>query len=134
MSELAARNREVVETMIANGIIGRYDIVRQYIADDYTCNLPAGLPYGGDYVGWDGYTSIFDKMLDFFAEVAFGPNEYLADDGKVVVLSRIKGKLKRSGRAIDLPLIEVWRLDHGKVTNITAYYYDTKTICDLNEA
>jgi ketosteroid isomerase-like protein len=134
MSAQAERNREIVATMIANGLAGRYDIIRQYIADDYECHLPAGLPYGGEYQGWDGYTQVFTKIVDFFSDVAFGPNQFLPDDEKVVVLSRVKGTLRKSGKKIDMPLIEVWRLRKEMITSITAYYFDTKMICDLNNA
>jgi hypothetical protein len=80
MSKIAEQNTETVKTMIANGLIGNYDVIRGFIADNYVCKLPAGLPYGGTYHGWDGYTQVFTKIVDFFSDVAFGPNEYLAND------------------------------------------------------
>jgi ketosteroid isomerase-like protein len=133
MSTKTEENLEIVKTMIQNGLIGRYDVIRGYIADNYVCNLPIGLPYGGDFHGWNGYTEVFKNIVDFFSEIAFGPNEYIGGEDKVVVLSRLKGKLKRSGKDIDMPLVEVWTLHAGMVSNIMAFYYDTKLICDLNE-
>ena len=134
MNSPAETNTETVKTMIANGLIGRYDVIRQYIADAYHCHLPAGLAYGGDYYGWDGYTTVFNHIVEFFSDVAFGPNEYIANDQKVVVLSRLKGTLCKSGKTIDQPLIEVWTFDKGMVIDIEAYYFDTKEISDLNDS
>lgn len=127
-------NVAIVEKMIANGLIGNYDVIQAHIADDYVCHLPDGLPYGGAYHGWDGYTQVFAHILDFFSDCAFGPNDYVGIGDKVVVLSHLKGTLRKSGKAIDLPLIEVWVLRDGMVTDITPFYFDTKLISDLNEA
>ena len=132
--ERAESNVEIVEKMIANGLIGRYEVIQQHIAGDYVCLMPDGLPYGGVHHGWDGYTQIFAKMLEFFSEVAFGPNEYVGHEDRVIVLSHLKGTLRASGRTIDMPIIEVWQLAEGMVKAITPFYFDTKVICDLNEA
>ena len=133
MSPLAQRNLEVVQTMAANGYIGNYDVVAPFIADNYTCNLPEGLAYGGTYHGLEGYKQVFAHISDYFSEVDFSEVEFFPDDHKVAILLRLRATLRNSGRKIDMPLAEFWTLENGKVTNITAFYYDTKTIHQLDE-
>jgi ketosteroid isomerase-like protein len=132
MSAKAEKNEQIVRKMLENGLAGNYDAIRRHIADDYRCHLPAGLPYGGEYRGWDGYTEVFAKIVDFFADVSFGPNEILANDDKVVILSRIKGTVRKSGKSFDMPLVEVWELEGDMVTAVTAFYHDTKLLSELN--
>jgi len=59
MSNIESDNIEIVKTMAKNGILGRWDIVRQYVSDDLVMHVPPGLPYGGDYTGWEGYQRCF---------------------------------------------------------------------------
>ena len=132
MSTKTEDNLEIVKTMIQNGLIGRYDVIRGYIRTTMS-----------RLADWPTLRRDFTARMDvprglrilslFFSEVAFGPNEYIGSEDKVVVLSRLR-KLRRSGKDIDMPLVEVWTLHAGMVRNITAFYYDTKLICDLNEA
>lgn len=124
------KNLEIVKTMVANGILGNWDIVRPYIADDFECVQPAGLAYGGVYRGWDGYQKLFAGIGGFWSDPAFGPNEYAGVDDKVAVISTLRGTVASTGKKIVQPLVEVWELHAGKVTRITAFYYDTKEISD----
>lgn len=127
----AHENEQIVRKMLENGLAGNFDAIRSHIGDDYVCRLPEGLPYGGVYRGWDGYTEVFGKIIDFFETVEFGPNTFLANDDTVVILSRLRGTVRRSGQAVDMPLAEVWELADDKVIAITAFYHDTKRLADL---
>lgn len=66
MSNTQDENIEIVRTMSANGILGRWDIVRQYVSDDLVMHVPPGLPFGGDYCGWDGYLRMFKELGAFY--------------------------------------------------------------------
>jgi ketosteroid isomerase-like protein len=129
-SPTEAENLRIVETMIANGIRGNWDVVRGYIADDFECVQPKGLAYGGVYRGWDGYQELFAGLGAFWSDPAFGPSEFAATGDKVAVISTLRGVIKSTGAKIVQPLTEVWELRHGQVVRITACYYDTKEIAD----
>ena len=130
MSEVGKRNVEVVQTMAANGRLGRWDVVRPLVADDIVLEIPRGLPFGGTYRGWDGYRAAL-AALDFFAELDFGSLEFIASDDKVLVVAQLTGRIAENGRSVSQPYAAVWELEDGKVTKITAFYYDTKEIADL---
>ena len=135
MSEVdaAQQNQKIVEVLLANGHAGRWDIVRPHIADDIVLHVPAGLPFGGDYRGWQGYTDILKKIGAFFTELKASPREFATVGNKVVVMARLSGRIAKNGKPISFPLTDIWELKDGKVVEITAFYYDTKAISDLAE-
>ena len=117
--------------MAENGILGRWDIVRPYVSDDIVIHIPPGLPYGGDYHGWDGYLRQFRELAAFYTDLKSGLAEFVCHGNKVIVLVVLSGRIARNGKAISIPLANIWELKNGKVIKLTPYYYDTKSICDL---
>jgi ketosteroid isomerase-like protein len=131
MSALEERNIEIVTTMAKNGILGHWDIVKQYVSDDMVMHVPAGLPYGGDYRGWDGYLRCFKEMGTFFAGLKSDAVELASSGNKVIVMTRMSGQIAKNGKPISFPITTVWTLSDGKVVDILPFYYDTKSIADL---
>lgn len=132
MSDLETRNRnvEIVQTMAANGRLGRWDIVRPLVSDDIVVEIPRGLPYGRTFRGWEGYRAAL-AALEFWTELDIGPLEFVASHDKVVVIAQLTGRIGRNGPSVSQPYAAVWELKDGKVEKITAFYYDTKEIADL---
>ena len=133
MSELdvAQQNLKIVEIMLANGHAGRWDVVRPYVSDEIVLHVPPGLPFGGDYRGWQGYMNALKTIGAFFTELKSTPREFANVGNKVVVMNRLSGRIAKNGKAISFPLTDIWELKDGKVVEITAFYYDTKAIADL---
>jgi hypothetical protein len=69
-AETQRRNLEAVQTMAANGILGNWDVVRPFVADDIVLRVPETLPWGGERHGWDGYQQALTIMTGFFADIA----------------------------------------------------------------
>jgi ketosteroid isomerase-like protein len=131
LSDLEEDNLRIVKKMLENGILGRWDVVRPFVADDFVCYLPEGLPYGRTYHGWQGYKDVLGEVLKFWTDVKFGPNQFAAADDTVIILSHIHGRIAKTRREVSMPLAETWVLEAGKVISITAFYFDTKLISDL---
>lgn len=131
MSDLQNDNLAIVKTMAENGILGRWDIVRQYIADDLVMHVPPGLPFGGDYRGWDGYLQVFKELGSYFTGLKSAEAQFAAAGNKVIVMSTLSGQVARTGKPISFPITGIWELRDGKVVDIVPFYYDTKAIYDL---
>ena len=131
MSNAQEANVEIVKTMAKNGILGRWDIVRQYVADDMVMHVPPGLPYGGDYKGWEGYQRCFKEMGTFFTELKGGNPEFASVGNKVIVMTTMSGRIAKNGKPISFALATIWEVKDGKVVDIVPFYYDTKAISDL---
>ena len=131
MTDAESENVKIVATMAENGIKGNWDIVRGYVSDDLVMHVPPGLPFGGDYCGWDGYLQVFKELAAFFADLKSGDTEVAAHGDKVIVMSSLSGRIAKTGKPVSFPITGIWRLKDGKVVEITPFYYDTKAICDL---
>jgi ketosteroid isomerase-like protein len=131
MSNQQQQNIEVVTTMAKNGIVGNWDIVRQYVSDDLVMHVPTGLPYGGDYRGWEGYLQCFKAMGAFYRDLKGGPAEVAAVGDKVIVVTSMTGRIASNDQPVSFPITTVWQLKDGKVVDIVSFYYDTKAIADL---
>ena len=129
-TELHKRNLEVVTTMAANGIRGRWDVVRPLVAEDIVLRVPETLPWGGVRRGWEGYQGALLTMGAFFSEFDVGPFSFDPFADKVLIQTEIRGRVAATGKAVAMPLLEVWRVRDGQVCEITAYFFDTKTLVD----
>ena len=90
-----------------------------------------GLPYGGDYIGGDGFISLFAAIAkDFDLTVNSWTVTDTAGDG---VLAEMTATLraKRSGRSLDTRVMELYTFADGLLTSIDVFYKDTKAIADL---
>jgi uncharacterized protein len=131
MDDVQAENLRIVKVMAENGILGRWDIVRQYVSDDLVMHVPPSLPFGRDYHGWDGYLQMFKELATFFTGLKSGETNYASFGDKVIVMSTLSGNVASNGKPISFPITAIWQLKDGKVVDIVPFYYDTKAICDL---
>ena len=124
------RNLEAVMTMAANGILGNWDIVRPFVADDIVLHVPQSLPWGGDSHGWEGYQQALITMGQFFAVMEVEDVTFTPEDDSVIIRLIVKGQVAATGKTFAMPLLEVWRVKDTKVFDITAFFFDTKELCD----
>jgi ketosteroid isomerase-like protein len=124
---LQADNVALVRSMSENFVAGRLDAVQSHIATDMKMHVPEGLPYGGVYTGWSGYLACATAIGGFYTDLSFAPPEYVAGGDRVIVMTHLKATT-RTGRAVDMPLTEIWELHDRLVHRITAFYFDTKAI------
>jgi ketosteroid isomerase-like protein len=127
-SDLEQKNLQIVQTLLANGHIGRWDIVQPLVADDVVLHVPKGLPFGGDYRGFEGYKEILGKIGGFFTEMKGSGREFATVGNKVIVMTTLSGRIAANGRPISFPLTDIWEIENGKVREITAFYWDTQEI------
>lgn len=124
-------NLRIVKTMAENGILGRWDIVKQYVADDLVMHVPPGLPFGGDYHGWDGYLRMFKELASYFTELKASEAQFASAGDKVIVMSSLSGRVAKNGKPISFAITAVWTVKDGKVVDIVPFYYDTKSMSEL---
>jgi hypothetical protein len=106
-----------------------FDDLEQYLSHDIELTLPDGVPFGGVRHGHDGIRSFarqFTEHLDAgFAE----PDDFLDAGDRVVVVGRIRGLAKKTGREFEVPFAHVWAFSDG-VPSQCRSYFDTAPIND----
>jgi ketosteroid isomerase-like protein len=75
--------------------------------------VPDLYPAGGEYRGREGVGQFFQALGENWEELNVGPETYLADGDRVVVIGRHRGRLKKNGAAVEVPFVHVWRLPAG---------------------
>ncbi len=86
---------------------------------DPSCELiaPETLPWGGTYVGPDGFRQFFAKLNEHFEQFKPVPEKVLgADDDHVVVVVRLTGQTKK-GNEVETEVVWIYRLRGGKVVS-----------------
>ncbi|MCD0470660.1 nuclear transport factor 2 family protein [Flavobacterium sp. JAS] len=103
------------------------------IEDGAIYSQAEGLPYGGTYKGFDEWTKMYAKSAEFFdLEIEKEP-VYFSDATKneVIIYFTIKGRAKKSGKTLSIPISEHFDLKNGKIAAIRAFYFDTKQFAEF---
>jgi ketosteroid isomerase-like protein len=130
-NDVENENIQAVRALGEHASAGRWDAVKPYISDEVVAILPAGLPFGGTYRGWQGYLDAIAKVGAFWADLRYAPSELTAVGNKVVAVTEIEGTVAKSGKVIKMPFVEVLEFNKGKVVRVTPFYHDTRALSDL---
>jgi ketosteroid isomerase-like protein len=118
-------NRQIVADAYASLGGGSVDGFLQHFDQDSELIEAQGLPYGGVYRGVASIKAALISIRGFWTDTSFEIVAILADEQHVMVYARFAANGCKSGRKIDFPLVEVWRIDAGRVISLTAVYFDT---------
>jgi ketosteroid isomerase-like protein len=102
---------------------GRGDIetVLEAISPAAQTRIPESLPWGGTYVGPDGFRDFLAGLTERFEQFTATPDKVLgADDNHVVVLARTRGRTK-SGSAFEGSAIWLYQLRDGKIADAETF-------------
>ena len=114
---MAQDNVDVIESAWAAFRRGDIDGVTEMV--DPSCELvaPETLPWGGTYVGPDGFRQFFEKISESFEQFKPVPDKVLgADDDHVIVVVRLTGQTKK-GNEVETDVVWIYRLRAGKVVS-----------------
>lgn len=99
-------------------------VVRNYAADCITRDA-ISLPYGGIYRGPDEALGKVRKMLEVWKDIDVSIDAKTAGDGYVICYGTFNATGVKTGLRVSLPLLEVWRLEGGKIVFVEPVYTDT---------
>jgi ketosteroid isomerase-like protein len=118
---MAQDNVDVVQG--AWDAFGRGDIeaVLEAFSPAAQTRVPESLPWGGTYVGPDGFNDFLARLSERFEQFSATPDKVLgADDNHVVVLATTKGRT-RSGNAFEWSAIWIYQLRDGKIADAETF-------------
>jgi hypothetical protein len=123
----------VVREFILRFQAQNFEGVLELLSDDVVIHECDSVPYGGDHVGKDGFikfAGMFPKVWKF-GEVDDSAYRYI-DGGpeKAVALASFPVTALATGTELDLRVAEIFTVRDGMVTDIEAYYWDTKQVFD----
>ncbi len=118
---MAQDNVDVVQG--AWDAFGRGDVdgATNIVAPEGEITAPATLPWGGTFLGPEGFRDFLRTLLSHFKEFKATPEKVLgADDDHVIVTANLKGRTK-GGTAFETRAVWVYKLRGGQVVSAEAY-------------
>ena len=104
---------EVVRAIYAAMAARDFARLFELVADDIVITQAERLPWGGRYVGHDGFAT-FGLTISSTIDSAVTIDAVFAADDGVIQCGRTKGTVKATGAAFDIPEVHRWRLRDGK--------------------
>jgi ketosteroid isomerase-like protein len=114
---------------------GDFVSLEKLILKDAIYSQADGLPYGGTYIGFNQWLTMFGKVQSYF-ELKLVSDEILyshKDSNTVVANFSIQFKSKKTNQIIEMPVMELFELRDGKIISVKPFYFDTKKIHDFSE-
>ncbi|HEX8119220.1 MAG TPA: nuclear transport factor 2 family protein [Pyrinomonadaceae bacterium] len=128
----AEENKRVVQAIFE--AFGRGDVpgVLSHVSEDVTWNAPGpgGVPYFGDRHGHAGATEFFVQLGTSVDFEHFEPGAFVAEDDRVVVLGRERGRVKGTGKTFDNEWALVFTFDDGGKVKGFQCYENTAAIAE----
>jgi uncharacterized protein len=112
----------VVEQMLGHAFHGRWDALRDLLADDFVIAEPPSLPYGGEHHGVDGYIALMQRIGARFALRFDPPRLYALDDETVLVRMHVHFDQVR------MPVLELMTVRDARVTRSEVFLFDAAAL------
>jgi ketosteroid isomerase-like protein len=130
-AEVQQKNIEIVQTALDNARAGKLDQARPYFADDFVLQVAEGIPYGGVYHGWDGYTECLRRIKEFWNYTHQDDREFLPiGDDRVMIHFMLHGQIKKNNQLVEMPVVAFWYIKNDKISRVINFYFDSKKLAE----
>ena len=100
---------------------GDIEAATSIVAPEGEITAPSTLPWGGTFLGPEGFRDFLRGLLSHFKDFKATPEKVLgADDDHVIVTAQIRGRTK-SGTPIENRSVWVYKLRGGQVESAEAF-------------
>ena len=109
--------------------VSRWDVEELVsdLAHDIEWSLPDTLPWGGTRHGHEGVRAFASVSQDHIDGRWADPDDFLDAGDRLVVLGRMRGRARASGRDYEVEFVHVWTMTDGVASRLRAYF-DTAPI------
>jgi ketosteroid isomerase-like protein len=129
---MADEELNAVRRIYASFVTWDFDEMARDISHDFELTLPDTVPFGGTRHGPDGIRS-FARIFRDHLEAGFAePDDFLDAGDRVVVLGRIRGEARSTGRRFEVPFAHVWTFSDGMPSRLCSYF-DTAPVVSAIE-
>jgi ketosteroid isomerase-like protein len=94
----------------------------RYAAEDISWTKAKGFPYAGTYIGLENVIkNVFYRLGNEWINYKFSPEDYVADDDKVVAYGTYTGTYKITGKSFAARVAHVWKLQGQKIVSFEQF-------------
>ena len=100
---------------------GDIDAVLDVFAPSAETRVPDTLPWGGTYIGPEGFGDFVARLDQNFDQFTATPDKVLgADDNHVIVVAKVKGRTK-GGTTIENRAVWIYQLREGRIADAETF-------------
>jgi ketosteroid isomerase-like protein len=126
---------EAVGGQVVNALfraLARGDLAgaQEFMHEGLVVHEPPGLPYTGDWSGRDGFATLLRRLNSLFS-VDLRAFHLVEAADRVVLCADAVFTCRATGRALPMPIVEVYRLEDGKIIDIDVFYKDPAAVAAL---
>ena len=104
--------------------VASFDEMRETLAPNVVLHQSPDLPFGGDYVGHEGYERWAVMMGSTFDKLEVAEREFFEHGDKVIVVCRFITQSRINGSVQDLPMVQVVTVQNGKIVDFRPFYWN----------
>ena len=94
----------------------------KYVTEDILWTEAKGFPYAGTYIGLENVSkNVFSRLGSEWVDYKFTPEDYVANDDKVVAYGTYTGTYKITGKSFEARVAHVWKLKEGKIVSFEQF-------------
>ena len=103
------------------------------VAGDISWTEAKGFPYAGTYIGLESVTkNVFSRLGSEWIDYKFTPENYVANDDKVVAYGTYTGTYKITNKPFAARVAHIWELKDGKIIRFEQFV-DSKPVNNAME-
>lgn len=95
-------------------------VILNLLSPEIEIHQTTAIPWGGTYRGYDGAREFFRKLNEF-TDASPTPDEFFAAGDEVIVIGRLRGRTRASGRSFDVRVVHIWTVRERRVVRFAAY-------------
>ena len=103
------------------------------LAHDIELSLPDTLPWGGTHHGHEGVRAFVSVSNNHVEGRWADPDDFLDAGDRMVVLGRMRGRAKASGREYEVEFVHVWTMTDGVASRLRVNFDTAPIMAALGE-
>lgn len=100
----------------------------KYVAENISWTEAKGFPYAGTYIGLASVSkNVFSRLGSEWLNYKFTPEDYVANEDKVVAYGTYSGTYKVTGKYFEARVAHLWKLKEGRIVSFEQFV-DSQTV------
>ncbi|MFD1142395.1 nuclear transport factor 2 family protein [Larkinella insperata] len=134
-----ASSKHLIEEIYDHIARGNLSKVLPVLDEHIRVYVPESLPFGGAYLGRDGYVSMLSKAMQTWQTPIVRPQHYYlpenASDDLLIVSGEFEVTLPGAEATSVFPFVDQWRVRDRTIVELRIFYWDTaRLLLDLHRA
>ena len=89
------------------------------------------LPWGGDWVGYEGFKGWSIEMSRHFDVVDVQDAKFFENDDQILILCQLTTRSRTTGEVLTAPMVQVVTVKDGRITEFRPFYWNVPAYVDI---